>query len=71
MDVLPTTETSIKPDLYLVMLEGAGALENLNLAGVVMQPIIVICPSAAIARHLSTTSKTIDRNGVFEYITQP
>ncbi|KAF2229088.1 hypothetical protein EV356DRAFT_496525 [Viridothelium virens] len=71
MDVLPSTETAIKPDIYLATLAGAEALADMNKAGVVIQPVVVICPSAAVARHLSTTSRTIERNGVFEYIAQP
>lgn len=71
MDVLLANETAIKPDIYLATLESAGALAKLNEAGVVIQPVVVICPSAASARYCSTTSKTIDRNGVFEYISQP
>ncbi|KAI9685755.1 MAG: hypothetical protein M1822_004315 [Bathelium mastoideum] len=71
MDVLQTTATALKPDVYLATLTGAAALADMNKTGIVIQPVVVICPSAAIARHFSTTTKTIERNGVFEYITQP
>ena len=71
MDVLPSTATALKPDVYLTTVTGAAGLADMNKAGIVIQPVVVICPSAALARHLSTTTKTIERNGVFEYITQP
>lgn len=71
MDVLPSTETAIKPDIYVATPTGARELADMNQAGVVSQPIVVICPNAAVARHLSTTSKTVDRNGIVEYVSQP
>jgi signal transduction histidine kinase len=71
MDVLAASETSIRPDVYITTQTGAQELAAMNSAGVIVQPVVVICPSAAIARDLTRSSKTSDKFGVFEYLSQP
>ena len=71
MDILPPTATALKPDIYLATLTGAATLADMNKIGVVVQPVVVICPSAAVARQLSIGSNTIERNGIFQYVAQP
>jgi hypothetical protein len=71
MDVLPASETTIAPDLYIATQTGAKKLEAMNATGIVMQPVLVICPSAAVAHGCTKSSRTVDKFGVFEYISQP
>lgn len=71
MHVLPETATDVKTDVYVATLAGAAALAQMNQAGAIIQPVVVICPNLSVARHLNTTSQTVDRNGIFEYVSQP
>ena len=71
MEVLPANESSIKPDVYIATQVGAEALAEKCRSGTTIQPVLVICPNATIARQLSLTSRTTFENGVFEFISQP
>lgn len=68
MDVLAASETSMRPDVYIATQAGAQELAAMKDC---VQPVVVICPSAAIARDLTKSSKTSDKFGVFEYLSQP
>jgi hypothetical protein len=57
--------------VYIATQAGAQELVAINKAGTIVQPVVVICPSAAIAHNLSNSAKTLDKYGVFEYISQP
>ena len=57
--------------MYVTTQAGAQHLAVMNKAGTVVQPVVVICPSAAIAHDLTKSAKTLDNFGVFEYISQP
>jgi signal transduction histidine kinase len=71
LDVLAASDTSTRPDVYIATQAGAQELVAINKAGTIVQPVVVICPSAAIAHNLSNSAKTLDKYGVFEYISQP
>jgi signal transduction histidine kinase/GAF domain-containing protein len=71
MEVLAAAETSIRPDVYITTQAGAQHLAAMNKTGTVVQPVVVICPSAAIAHSLTKSAKTLDKFGVFEYLSQP
>ncbi len=71
MEVLTASETSARPDVYIATQSGAQELVAMNMTGTVVQPVVVICPSAAIAHDLTKSAKTLNRFGVFEYISQP
>jgi signal transduction histidine kinase len=71
MEVLAASETSTRPDVYIATQAGAKELTAMNKTGTVIQPVVVICPSAAIAQHHAKSAKTLDKFGVFEYLSQP
>jgi signal transduction histidine kinase len=71
MDVLADVESFIRPDIYIATQAGAQKLVAMNKSGTVIQPVVVICPSATIAQNVTKVSKTRDEFGVFEYISQP
>jgi signal transduction histidine kinase/GAF domain-containing protein len=71
IEVLSASETTIRPDVYITTQAGAQQLAAMNRAGTVVQPVVVICPSAAIAHGLTKSAKTSDKFGVFEYLSQP
>jgi signal transduction histidine kinase len=71
MDVLAASDTSTRPDVYIATQAGAQELAAMNKNGAVVQPVVVICPSAAIAHDLAKSAKTLNKFGVFEYLSQP
>jgi signal transduction histidine kinase len=71
MEVLATSDSSTMPDVYITTLAGSQKLVAMNTAGTVIQPVVVICPTAAIAHELTKSAKTLDKFGIFEYLSQP
>lgn len=63
-DVATTT-----PEIYIATQQGAAKL--IEGSKTRFLPVVVLCPSASAAHSLSTSSKTVVKNGVFEYISQP